>query len=140
MVLTSGRPPLVTGLDSFLLTGARSASIQKGDFFLIAGAPPMRFRCSRHLAAVPLLILLCLVPELSLAGQGGIPLDPAPTFVAFTPSSVAADPQDETYWVADRYLPRIAHLGRDGSLLAVFPASMYGGGRPFGLTFEGGGA
>ncbi len=98
----------------------------------------MRMLAFLHPSAVPFLMVLCLVPEFSLAGQGGIPLDPAPTFVAFTPSSVAADPQDETYWVADRYLPRIAHLGRDGSLLAVFPASMYGGGRPFGLTFEGG--
>jgi DNA-binding beta-propeller fold protein YncE len=100
----------------------------------------MRILAFRHLAAMPLLLILCLVSERSLAGQGGVPLDPAPTFVAFTPASVAADPRDQTLWVADRYLPRIAHLARDGSLLAVFPASAYGGMRPSGMTFEGGAA
>src|SRR5258705_10016444 len=139
MVLTAGKPPLLTGTDSFLLTGARSGSIQTGSFFSVAGALPMRTLAFRHMAAALLFISLCLVPGVSRAGQGGVPLDPAPTFVAFTPASVAADPQDETFWVADRYLPRIAHLAHDGSLVSVFSASIYGGGPPFGLTFEGGG-
>jgi DNA-binding beta-propeller fold protein YncE len=60
-------------------------------------------------------------------------LDAIPTLVLFTPSSVEVAP-DDTLWIADRYLPRIAHTRQDGSPLSVFSTSRFGGGPPAGVT------
>jgi len=79
-----------------------------------------------------------LLPDARLLGApGAAPLDPVPVLVAFTPASVEIDPDDGSLWIVDRYLPRVVHLGADGALVAVFPASRYGGGRPSGVAFEG---
>lgn len=81
----------------------------------------------------------CLLPadDRSWGAPGAMPLDPVPVLVAFTPASVEIDPEDGSLWIVDRYLPRVAHLGADGALVASFSASLYGGGRPSGLAFEG---
>jgi DNA-binding beta-propeller fold protein YncE len=98
---------------------------------LLPNAPRIRM-----LALVAVMCLL--LPEAPTQGApGATPLDPVPVLVAFTPASVEIDPEDGSLWIVDRYLPRVAHLEADGTLVAVFPASRYGGGRPSGIAFEG---
>jgi len=83
-------------------------------------------------------IVCLLLPDVRLLGApGAAPLDPVPVLVVFTPASVEMDPDDGSLWIVDRYLPRVAHMGADGAPVAVFPASLYGGGRPSGVAFEG---
>ena len=85
-------------------------------------------------------LTLLAIPRPFLAGPGRVPLDPVPAFVAFTPVAVEVDPRDQTLWLADQFLPRIAHLTPDGSPLSVVPVALYDGERPAGLAFEGSGA
>jgi hypothetical protein len=72
-----------------------------------------------------------------LGAPGGMPLDPVPTLVVFTPVSVEVDPVDQSLWVVDQYAARVVHFASDGSPAAAIPASRYGGGRPAGITLAG---
>jgi DNA-binding beta-propeller fold protein YncE len=94
------------------------------------------------------LVAILVAPILALIWPGSIlaspapalSLDSVPTLVIFTPVSVEWDPRDQTLWVADQYLPRIAHANAEGAPLAVFAASRYGGGRPAGVALDASGA
>jgi len=46
------------------------------------------------------------------------------------------DPRDQTLWVGDQYLPRVAHIDRDGAPISTFSASQYAGGRITGVALE----
>jgi sugar lactone lactonase YvrE len=54
----------------------------------------------------------------------------------FTPVSVEWDARDKTLWVADQYLPRVAHVEEDGAPISTFGAAAYSGGRIAGLALE----
>ena len=98
-------------------------------------------RKKRLATILPGSILALIWPGLILASPApALSLDSVPTLVIFTPISVEWDPRDQTLWVADQYLPRIAHANAEGAPLSVFAASRYGGGRPAGVAFDASGA
>src|SRR5881397_3212132 len=94
-----------------------------------------RLRGTPGKAAVPGFLLLCLAISTAFSTPP-VSLDSLPTLVMFTPVSVDSDPRDHTLWVADQYLPRIAHIEGDRAPISVFAASRYGGGRPAGVALE----
>jgi len=89
--------------------------------------------------ALPILSATCL-GAFAAPVTPPVSLDSVPTLVLFTPVAVEWDPRDQSLWVADQYLPRIAHTTLEGSPLSVFPTSSYGGGKPAGLALDPGGA
>ena|GEM_PF-2976483 len=98
--------------------------------------PPAR-RAGRAVVSAVLLSSLASIP---IQSAPPISLDSVPTLVFFTPISVEWDPRDQTLWVADQYLPRIAHIDRDGAAISTFAASQYAGGRIAGVALEPNGA
>jgi len=81
-------------------------------------------------------LLLCSFAASPVLATPAIPLDSVPTLVIFTPVSVEWDPRDQTLWVADQYLPRVAHMEQDGSPISTFAASKYAGGRISGIALQ----
>src|SRR5262245_26486424 len=81
------------------------------------------------------LLLFGLAATLAQAAPP-ISLDSIPTLNMFTPVSLEWDPRDQTLWVADQYLSRIAHLEEDGAPISAFAAARYAGGRIAGLALE----
>src|SRR5258705_5533693 len=98
--------------------------------------PPAR-RAGRAVVSAVLLSSLASIPIFSAPP---LSLDAVPTLVFFTPISVEWDPRDQTLWVADQYLPRIAHIAGDGAPISTFSASQYSGGRIAGVALEPNGA
>src|SRR5258705_10329469 len=81
-------------------------------------------------------LLLCALAGKPAQATSPISLDSIPTLVVFTPVSVEWDPRDQTLWVADQYLPRIAHVEEDGAPISTFAAARYAGGRIAGVALE----
>ena len=68
-------------------------------------------------------LLLCGHAVTPVRAAPPISLDALPTLVIFTPVSVEWDPRDQTLWVADQYLPRIAHVEEDGAPISILPSA-----------------
>ncbi len=94
--------------------------------------PPAR--CPGRVAASAL--LLCGLAATQAKATPPVSLDSVPTLVMFTPVSVEWDPRDQTLWVADQYLPRVAHVEEDGAPISAFASARYSGGRIAGIALE----
>ena len=85
---------------------------------MVTSRPPAR-RAGRAVVSAVLFSSLASIP---IQSAPPISLDSVPTLVFFTPISVEWDPRDQTLWVADQYLPRIAHIDKDGAPISTFSA------------------